>query len=354
MRIQSSSGLVAAVVSIALAGTATASEVYVPLGEDNRILVIDTKIDAVVRQIVDVPNAHGLAATTDGKVLVAGSLNERAASASGPKAPPGVSARDHMVRHSDPRRRAQTPDAYISTVSIFRKSNGEITRHIDVPGAVHHVAVSPDNRFAAVTHPGEGTITLIDLGSYRLIRTIATGLGPNFAIFDPTSEHLYVSNAGDGTISDIEIGAWIVRRSMPVGKSPEHIVLSPNGSTLYVNNVNDGTVSALSLASGEVVRTIPVGDYTHSLDLSEDGETLYISDRGNDRLCAIDLRSAIKRGVSLNSSPFHVAVLRGEGKLYVTSADEPKIWVVDQNTLQVKGEILIDGRGHQMIVLPSS
>lgn len=356
MKTQPLMGFVGAVALLSLTGLAStsASEVFVPLGEDNKILVIDTQTDAVIREINVLPNVHGLAGTTDGRLLVAGSLDERAASAPGPKKPAGVSPEDHEAQHSVRPARARIPGAFVSTVSIFRKSNGDVFRHIDVTGAVHHVAVSPNDRIAAVTHPGEGTVTLIDLEKFKVIQTIATGLGPNYAVFDPTSKHLYVSNAGDGTISDIEIRTLSVHRAMPVGKSPEHIVLSNDGATLYVNNVNDGTISVLSQATGNVVRIIAVGDYTHSVGLSEDGRTLFVSDRGNDRLMAIDVESTSQKSVSLIPSPYHIAVLRGEGKLYVSSADEPKIWVIDQKSLKVTGEIFIGGRGHQMVVLPKT
>ena len=49
-------------------------------------------------------------------------------------------------------------------------------------------AVSPDGRFAVVTHPNDGTISAIDLGSYELVATVATGPLPNYAAFGPESE----------------------------------------------------------------------------------------------------------------------------------------------------------------------
>ena len=347
-------GIGGAVAFSALAGLSVASEVYVPLGDDNKILVIDSRTDAVVGKIAGVFNAHGLAATQDGRLLIAGSLDERPVDAPVPERPAGVSADEHAAHHSERPEGARKPGAYVSTVSILRRSDRKVIRHIDVPGAVHHVAVSANNRIAAVTHPGEGTITLIDLGVLKVARTISTGLGPNYAAFDPTGKHLYVSNAGSETISDIDTAKWVVRRNLQVGKSPEHLVLSPDGAALYVTNVNDGTVSVLSLDSGKVTRTYTVGNTPHGMDLSEDGRTLFVSDRGNDQLYAIDVGSSSKVSVSLSPSPYHLVILPGEGKLYISSADEPKIWVVDQKTLQVTGEILIGGTGHQMVVLPRS
>ncbi len=51
----------------------------------------------------------------------------------------------------------------------------------------------------------------------------------------------------------------------------------------------------------------------------------------------------------LAPQPYHLAAIRGTGKLYVSSAADGKIRIVDQTTLAVVGEIPIGGKGHQMV-----
>ena len=128
-------------------------------------------------------------------------------------------------------------------------------------------------------------------------------------------------------------------------------MLSAGGGVLYVNNVEDGTVSVISLDRGETLKTYAIGGAGHGIELSDDGKTLFVSGRENNRLYAIDVATARKHAVSLSPAPFHLTAIRGAGKLYVSSADEPKIWVVDQETLRVLSEIPIRGRGHQMVVV---
>ena len=57
------------------------------------------------------------------------------------------------------------------------------------------------------------------------------------------------------------------------------------------------------------------------------------------------------RSIALGPSPYHLTTVGGTGKLYVSSAEEPKIWVVDQQSLRTLGEIPIRGVGHQMAVV---
>ena len=327
--------------------------VYVPLGGENKIVVVDAAKDKIVGTINGLAAVHGLAGTPDGRFLIAGSFETRVPDKAVAK-PKGVSEDEHAAHHGAASAGAKNAlpgkaTSEVSTVSVIRTSDGSVIRRIDVPGAVHHVAVSGDGRFAVVTHPNEGSISAIDLGSYKVVATVLTGPLPNYAAFAPGGDRLYVSNAGNDTISEVDTARWIVRSNAVVGNSPEHIVLSRDGATLYVNNVEGGTVSVVDVGDQTVVKTIRLGTTLHGIDLSDDGGTLFVAVLGGDKIVAVDLATGAERSIPLAPSPYHLAVIRGTGKFYVSSVSEPKIWVIDQRDLKVRGEIQIGGKGHQMV-----
>ncbi len=322
---------------------------YVPLGGEGKIVVVDTAQDKIVDTIDGVPAVHGLAGTPDGRFLVAGSFDERESGSVAPEKPAGVTEEEHAAHHGDAPADSQKTGSVVSTVSIVQTTDGSIVRRIDVPGAVHHVAVGPSGRYAVVTHPNEGAISAIDLTSFAVVATVATGPLPNYSAFSPDGSQVYVSNAGNGTISAVGTSQWTVQWSAAAGASPEHVVLSKDGATLYVNNVDDGTVSVLSLKGRQIVKTIPVGSTLHGIDLSDDGKTLYVAVLDDEKVASVDLATGAVRSNALAPAPYHLAAVRGTGKLYVSSADDPKMWVVDQKSLSVLGEIPIGGKGHQMV-----
>lgn len=332
----------------AVSAAAAKRLVYIPLGGAAKVVVVDVAKGAIVREIKGLPAVHGLAATPDGRFLIAGSFKERDAKAGAPKKPAGISKNEHEEHHAKtPKGAAMSPTA-ISTITVVQTADGKIVRRIDVPGAVHHVAVRPDGRYAVVTQPMQGTISVIDLALYQVISTVKTGSQPNYAVFSPDGTHLFVSNAGDGTISQVDTNSWTVLGSIKVGKKPEHIVLARDGKTLFVNNVGDGSVSVVSMEHGKVTKTISIGSKLHGVDISDDGKTLFVAVLGGGKLVAIDLSTWAIRPITLSPKPYHLAVIRGSGKVYVSSADRPNLWVVDQRTLKVTGEIEIGGKGHQM------
>lgn len=345
----------AAAILIAPALPAAAKNlVYIPLGSAGEILIVDSEQDKVVGQFQNVPDVHGLAATPDGAILVAGSFAETGPDHSMlPAKPEGMLQSEHEAHHSSPEERQTTTDDAIGFVSIIQTKDGSVARRIEVPGAVHHTAVTPDGLYAVATHPNQGAVSVIDLTKYRVTTTIETGPLPNYAVIGPDGKRIYVSNAGNNTVSEIDTERWIVRRTLNTRANPEHMVLSPDGGTLYVNNVDDGTVSEIPLKLGVVIRTFEVGGALHGIDLSDDGQTLFVSGREQNKLVAIDLETSELFSAPLAPSPYHLTAIDGTDKLYVSSAEESKIWVIGQTDLKILGEIPIRGEGHQMVQAPA-
>ncbi len=328
--------------------------VYVPLGSESKIAVIDAATDQIIGFINGLEAVHGLAGTPDGRFLIAGSYSERSTDMV-PAKPKGVSEDEHAAHHKAPSSKIKNSDmASVSTVSVVQISDGEIARTIDVPGAVHHVSVSPDGRYTVVTRPNEGEVSVIDLKNFEIVGNISTGDFPNYSVFSPDNKQLFVSNAGAGTISVVNSENWTVDKIIPVGISPEHIVLSKDGERLFVNNVDDGTVSIVDTSSMEATSTIKIGSVLHGIDVSEDGTALFAAALGDDKIAKIDLVSGSVQNTKLSPAPYHLATITGTGKIYVSSSDEAKIWVVNQKNLELIGQITIDGKGHQMVVMPGT
>jgi YVTN family beta-propeller protein len=342
----------AAAFGLTLSGAALAGTAYVPLGSANAIAVIDTATDRVIRTISGVDHVHGLGGAPGRGFLIAGSFSEALPGEApiGP-APEGMSEEEHAAHHAPPADGAQVNDQQtpISILTVLNADDGAVVRSLEVPGAVHHVAVSPDGRNAVVTHTLAGGISVTDLGTFAVSQLIETGTTPNYAVFTSDGARAYVSNAGDGTVSEIDTADWRVVRTMAAGEAPEHMVLAPDDRTLYVANIEAGTVSVVSLTQGEVVETLVIGGELHGLDLSDDGKTLFVTGKGEDKLVAVDLASGQMRSAPLSPAPYHLAVVPGTSKLYVSSRAEPKIWVVDQQSLKPISVIPIRGEGHQMV-----
>jgi len=326
-------------------------QMYVPTGGANDLVIIDLKTDKVIGRIPELENAHGLAASPKSDYLVAGSMQVVGTGApSGAAKPSAVSEAEHAAHHA-----AGSTESAVSSpsyVSIVHPEHGHVMRRIAVRGLTHHTAVSPDGKFAIAVHSGAGGISIIDLASMSVVKEVQTGRSPNYALFSRNGDQLYVSNAFSGTVSEIDARDWDVKREFAVGKEPEHMVLSPDDQTLFVANVGDGQVVAVAINSGKVNKHYAVGRAPHGIDVSNDGRWLFVSSKGDGKLLRFDLLSGEQRAIDLQPAPYHLHYVADVNKLYVSSRKEPKIWVIDPQSLTVRSEIAIGkGVAHQMVIL---
>lgn len=333
-------------VAVLLPGAAAAGEngkLYVPLGSANAALILDSATDTPTGRIGGIPEAHGLALSPDGKTILAGSLMTDEAGKAPPK-PEGVSEDEHDAHHGGG---SASTSGKVSQLTLADAGTGRILRRIPVPGAVHHVAIAPDGRTAAATHPGGG-ISVVDLDKGELTASVPTGPTPNYLAWSPDGKRLYVSNAGNGTVSELTFGHGISTRKLRAGGTPEHLVMSRNGERLYVNDADGGTVVELDLAAWKVARVFEIGGTLHGIDLSADEASLFVAARERSEIATVNLDDGAISRTALGPEPYHLTVAAKANKVYVSSAAESKLWALDAATLKVVSEIPIEGEGHQM------
>ncbi|MBT4626341.1 MAG: YncE family protein, partial [Rhodospirillales bacterium] len=214
--------------------------VYVAAGSANKIIVIDAATDEVVGQYDGIDNPHSIVSTPDGEYILSGSLKENQDAG-------------ESTAHS--------------TIYLVHPEHGHVMLTMRAEGIIHHQTITPNGRFVISTHPTRGNISVVDLRENRVMNTVSTGPGPNYALVSSDGSKAFVSNSGNGTISEIDVETWSITRSLEGGPGPEHMVLSKDGDTIYVINPRAGSVSAVSVASGKITKTFDFGGKLHGLDI---------------------------------------------------------------------------------------
>ncbi|WP_258075636.1 YncE family protein [Marinobacter persicus] len=333
--------------SLSLTVSAAGNRAFIPMGMADSVGVMDLENNRLTSTIAGTVNTHGSALTPDGRFLIVGSLTAHD-SKKMPARPAGVSADDHAAHHGGGSSAA--PDASTGRIFVVNTNTNVVDRVLEVPGPVHHVLVTTDGRYAVSTHPMGGGISVLDLVSGEVVEVIATGPSPNYVTTANNGKTLFVSNTGNGTVSEIDTRNWFVKRNMRIGGGPEHMVLSADGDHLYVNDAASGEVAALKLADGTVTARYKIGDAPHGLDLSADGEFLFATSRGDERIVRLGLNNNSRTSAQLAPAPYHLAVSPVNGSLLVTSRGEPKLWILDPESLTILKEVTLEGVGHQISI----
>lgn len=312
-------------VAFAAQAVQAAPTVYIPLGSGNQVIAVDAASDRITNRYDGVKNPHGLVTTPDGEYLIVGSLTETPLPQGAP---------------------AETSN---SQLYVVHPAHGHVMSTIPVSGWTHHQAITPDGKYVISTHPTRGGISVVDVAENRVVRTVKTGPAPNYSLVRADGKRIYVSNSGNGTISEIDTASWTVTRTLEAGPTPEHLVMDEDLGRIYAASGRTGQVSAISIESGKIERSFDLGKRLHGLDLGDDGKTLFITVISDEKLVALNPDTGAIRSRLLAPAPYHLGTVRGTGKLYVSSRKAPKIWVVDQKTLEVSGTIQLPaGEGHQI------
>ena len=325
-----------------MTSSAAIADVYIPEGELGTILHLDEAYK-VVGRIEGLDNVHGLAGAPKRGILVAGSLTGTEAGVV-PK-PSEVSEEDHEAHHGGGEKAEPTA---ASLVSLVNADSHEIVRRIEVPGIVHHVGISTDERFAAVTHPSLDAVSLIDLDSGEVTATVATGPIPEYVIADPKTGNFFVSNAGNDTISELDPEEGIVTRNFKLQGPPKHMLLVAEAHQLIVSESDTGRVSIIDGDNGETLDTFEIGGDLHGV--AADNGAIWSSARARDRVVRIDRDTGERLEVNVGPEPYHMA--RMGGALMVSSAAKNELWVLDPKTLDLLTIVETDSTGHQFVHMP--
>ena len=157
----------------------------------------------------------------------------------------------------------------------------------------HMVVVSPDGRRAYTANLGAGTISLIDLDTDTLVKTVPAGAGAEGIDLTPDGKELWVSNRSANSVIVYDAATLEPLATFDVGRFPLRLLISPDGRTAVTSNLMDGSLSVIDVGTRELTRTIPVSGQAASAQVtilfSGDGRTIYVAETGTDTVAEVDL-----------------------------------------------------------------
>jgi len=158
-------------------------KLYYPHRNDNRVVVLDTKTDRIVKIIPVDGGPVGVAFAPNGEVWF----------------------------HEDGD----------GSVTVADSRTDEVVKVIQTGGkGAGRMAVSPDGRYAASTHGDSEDVAIIDAAAKSVRATVKIGKGPGFPVFSPDSTRLYVLNSGMGDVASIDLATMSVAARHKVGTDP--------------------------------------------------------------------------------------------------------------------------------------
>lgn len=173
----------------------------------------------------------------------------------------------HMLAVSPDARTAWTTDLGSRTVTridlVTRLAPLSVTLGEEPEG----IALAPDGKALWVSARGSDQAFALDPLTMAVRETVATGRFPLRIAVRPQGDVAVTSDLADGTLSVIDTRTGKVVRTITVSGVDEAqerfqvtILWSPDGERIYVAETGTSTVAEVDYASGRVLRRIAVGD----------------------------------------------------------------------------------------------
>ena len=117
-------------------------------------------------------------------------------------------------------------------------------------------------------------------------------------------EYAYVTNGKSNTVSVLDLRTFALAKTIAVGLAPTGIAANSQKNEIYVVNTGSNNVSVIDAEKNAVEATIGVHGRPYFIDVSEDGKRAYVANSGSANVSVIDLEERIVIGnLRVGSAP---------------------------------------------------
>lgn len=141
------------------------------------------------------------------------------------------------------------PGRQSATVSVFDVDSRRLARTIQVGAAPEMIVSTPDQRWALTLDTEGASLTRIDLHRREASGHIVLPANPQDMLVSPDGAEVYVTLAGGtgkkGYVAVVDVKQLTIMDLIPVGADPCCMAFSDGGRRLYVSNFLSNSVSLL-------------------------------------------------------------------------------------------------------------
>jgi YVTN family beta-propeller protein len=115
-----------------------------------------------------------------------------------------------------------TADQTKAQMAAIDTTKNEVAKWIPMEGMGYGSAVTPDGKWLLVALADQNKVAVIDVRTMQVARTVAVGDYPQEVLVQPNGKTAYVSCMhGSGTVSEIDLASWKTTRTITTGSSTD-------------------------------------------------------------------------------------------------------------------------------------
>lgn len=174
--------------------------------------------------------------------------------------------RTHMVFVTRDENRIFTSNVNSNSISILDRdksgdASGWIESIVSVGSGPEGFDVSPDEKELWAANSHDGTVSIIDLTSRKVVQTIDTRTKmANRLKFTPDGKTVLISDLRSGDLVIIDASSRKEQKRVNLGRGAAGILIVPDGSRAYVAVSPDNNIAVFDLKTLSVIGHIPTGN----------------------------------------------------------------------------------------------
>jgi DNA-binding beta-propeller fold protein YncE len=232
----------------------------------------------------------------------------------------------------------------------------------DTPG-VHGIALAPELGRGFVSNGREGTVTIFDIQTLKLITKVKVGDNPDAILYDPATKRVFTFNGKSHDSTALDAAKGTVLGTIKLEGKPEFAASDGKGE-IFVNIEDKSQLDAIDPAKLEVKSRWPLAPCEEPSGLSIDREHRRLfAGCDNKMMAVVDADSgkvlatpAIGDGVDATAFDPGTGLAFascGEGVLTVVREDSPNKFSVAENVKTQEGArtLALDDKTHQVFVV---
>ena len=193
------------------------------------------------------------------------------------------------------------------------------------------IAIEPAGRYLYAVHVLGEALTMVDLKSGLVRRTVDLGAEPYTCVVSPDGKTVFVSVWGGAKVLAFDAATLDSRGEVVVGEHPNAMVFSKDAKRLFVACANTNhvwVIDTAALAAREQISVAlfpnaPPGATPNSLGLSPDGNRLLVASADNNAVAVVDVsnpdRSTVAGFIPTGWYPTAAQFSRDGSRIYVLS-----------------------------------
>lgn len=181
-------------------------------------------------------------------------------------------------------------------------------------------------------------VAIVDLDAGKVVRSIRGGLETEGIEFSADGRHIVVTNEADNSITVHEIGTGKLVKTIdtkPYGNRPRGIKVSPDGRS-YVATLEFSNTFIVMDADFNVVKSVKTGESPYGVSFNRAGDRLYIAAAKSRRLQVFDAKTwALLNEVPSGSRCWHFSFTPDDRNILLACGRSDEVLVIDAQTLEI-------------------